>query len=324
MDSKNQFFNIANRDRLKIFFRAKNLVKLADALGAPLWLYSTIITTKNWYDVVLFMMGLKRRFDARYLDGEMDSEITQRNFWFYKCRRRIKFHHLPIKQKRNFLELLWKGKNLRFFGECAAYSVEEIFFSEPYKKLSFRHKTVVDIGGNIGDSALYFSRGAKKVVAIEPYPYAFGLAKKNVKANRRENIVLVNAAVGAKRGKITLDKDYQNKPSADLKSFNQGETIPIVTLSDIAERFLVKDAVLKIDVEGGEYAILLDTPDNVLRRFEEIILEYHHGYLDLEHKLRGAGFDVDVGSPSLGFNKEAKRKIRIVGILHAHRRNSMD
>jgi hypothetical protein len=46
-----------------------------------------------------------------------------------------------------------------------------IFVDNPYEDLSVKNKTVVDIGGNIADSAIYFALwGANKIVCIEPLP----------------------------------------------------------------------------------------------------------------------------------------------------------
>jgi FkbM family methyltransferase len=41
-------------------------------------------------------------------------------------------------------------------------------------------REVVDVGANIGDTAVFFSRvkKASKVIAIEPLPYVFSLAQK--------------------------------------------------------------------------------------------------------------------------------------------------
>lgn len=55
-----------------------------------------------------------------------------------------------------------------------------VFLSNIYKHLPVEGKTFVDIGANIGDSSIYFaSRGAEKVISIEPFPKNYELAKKH-------------------------------------------------------------------------------------------------------------------------------------------------
>jgi len=47
---------------------------------------------------------------------------------------------------------------------------------------------------NIGDSAIYFAlNGAKRIIGLEPYPYAFSYAEKNIKLMIIKNIILFNA-----------------------------------------------------------------------------------------------------------------------------------
>ena len=45
-------------------------------------------------------------------------------------------------------------------------SVKEIFFEKEYETLEVKNKIVLDIGANVGDSSILFSRlGAKKVIS---------------------------------------------------------------------------------------------------------------------------------------------------------------
>ena len=51
--------------------------------------------------------------------------------------------------------------------------INENFIKEQYKWLDVEGKNVVDVGANIGDTAIYFAlKGAKHVYAFEPYPYS--------------------------------------------------------------------------------------------------------------------------------------------------------
>lgn len=53
-----------------------------------------------------------------------------------------------------------------------------------YAPISLEGKTVLDVGAGTGETAaFYFSKGARKVVAIEPNPLAFNLLKENTRMN---------------------------------------------------------------------------------------------------------------------------------------------
>jgi FkbM family methyltransferase len=60
----------------------------------------------------------------------------------------------------------------------------------------------VDVGASVGDTAILFSlHGARRVVALEPYPRLCGEALLNMKANGlADRVVLVNAGLGATDG----------------------------------------------------------------------------------------------------------------------------
>lgn len=71
---------------------------------------------------------------------------------------------------------------------------------------------------------------------------------------------------------------------------------------------------MKIDCEGCEYELILSTDEGTLARFDEIILEYHAGYLNLINKLRNCGFICKKVTPGyIGH-----------GIVHAKRKEDDD
>ena len=98
-----------------------------------------------------------------------------------------------------------------------------------------------------------------------------------------------------------------------LKDFHKGKTVKLTNLTKIVEKFNLKGASLKMDCEGCEYNIL-ETPENILGTFQEIIIEYHYGYTNLKEKLEKAGFRVKNTKPTL--YKMGARKL-LMGYLHA-------
>ena len=66
-----------------------------------------------------------------------------------------------------------------------------------------------------------------------------------------------------------------------------------------------------------QYGILLKAQNSDLRKFEQIMMEYHYGYLNLKKKLEGAGFKVSKTFPRYLFNTGAENKEMIIGYIYA-------
>ena len=75
---------------------------------------------------------------------------------------------------------------------------DTVLFHEDYKFLDVKYRVVLDIGTNIGYSALYFViKGAKKVIALKPYPLTISMPWKNIESySLRERIELINVGYG--------------------------------------------------------------------------------------------------------------------------------
>lgn len=178
-----------------------------------------------------------------------------------------------------------------------------VFLIEEYKNLPVKNKTVIDIGGNVGDSAIYFAlKGATKVFSFELSPRNYEIAKKNISQNKLNDQIIFNLQAAAKKtGTLKIDPNiYGNQ--AQVEHQKDGISIPTISLDDITKKFVSDKAILKVDCEGCEYDVLNNAPNSVLKCFSHIQIEYHHGYKDLQDKLEEAGFVVHVSRP-IRFNK---------------------
>lgn len=194
------------------------------------------------------------------------------------------------KLDNNNLKFSYKGINITLpikEGDLLA-----VFGNEEYKFLNVDNEIVIDVGANIGDSSIYFAlNNAKKVIALEPYPYSYNIALENIKANKfHDKITLLNSGYG--KDKIAyIDPEYKNTTSSNLKNVKNGKEIKISSLKTLLNNCNSNNAVLKMDCEGCEYNILYED-NNTLRRFKRIQIEYHYGYEKIKHKLEEAGFIV--------------------------------
>ncbi|MEM3860287.1 MAG: FkbM family methyltransferase [Candidatus Micrarchaeaceae archaeon] len=196
---------------------------------------------------------------------------------------------------------------------CDFYSV---FFNEDYLWLNVCGETVIDIGANIGDSALYFAiSGAKKVIALEPYPFSYELAKKNIEDSDYKNIIeILNAGYG-KDEKIQVDEKFKSGVVSPLRKADNGKEVNLYSLKTLTTRYKIQSAVLKMDCEGCEYNLLNEEGDTI-RKFHRIIIEYHHGYVSLVQKLRELGYKVNYTEPKNFKVKENKESFQL-GMIYA-------
>jgi FkbM family methyltransferase len=196
--------------------------------------------------------------------------------------------------------------------------IKGVFFEEIYDFLQVKDQDVIDIGMNIGDSAIYFAlKGAKRVIGLEPYPYVFSYAEKNIKLNKLNNVILLNAGYG-KDDKILVDDKKISSAGSSLISSNSGKAIPIYSLKTLFQMYKINNAIVKMDCEGCEYA-LLEEDDETLKNIDMMQIEYHYGYSELVEKLKKAGFYVKYTEPNYHYNKEAENPNRLVGYIYAKR-----
>ena len=156
-----------------------------------------------------------------------------------------------------------------------------------------KDKSVLDVGAFVGDSAILFAlMGARRVVAVEPLPLAYQVARKNVEANSLSDVItLVNCVVSREDGKTLM------MPSSELYGgvFRttvdvRGDTpVSTCTLDSLIDRYGPFD-VMKMDCEGCEHESI--PYSRRVSSLEVVFLEYHDGYEDVARKLKEDGFEV--------------------------------
>jgi FkbM family methyltransferase len=224
------------------------------------------------------------------------------------------------------------SKSLKIKGGLRNGETDNIFVQDVYHNFPIEGKIVIDVGANIADSCIYFVlRGAKRIVGIEPLVDNYELAEQNVRQNNFSNLItIVLAGCGARSGCVNIDVGKRNGIGWQLSSSSdRGKTIPLLTLEQILQQSKVgeDEVALKLDCEGCEYDVVLSSPDNVLRRFSSILIEYHYGYNDIREKLQKCNFDVSLvniagnrGGPTAVPNPKNLRKWYYMGYIHAKRK----
>ena len=180
-------------------------------------------------------------------------------------------------------------------------SIADVFYYGHYKWLNVSNKYIIDIGAYIGDSAIYFAlKGARKVFAVEPYPYTYDLLVKNIKINSLNSIIKpINAAITDKNGVTLLPYLVEDTSDKSVHGSDIGVEVPCYKLSSLIDMLkdiekVNGDLALKMDCEGCEYNVILGSSNETLRVFEEIILELHGDPKPLIYKLKESCFKVKV------------------------------
>ena len=158
-------------------------------------------------------------------------------------------------------------------------------------------KSLIDIGANIGDTAIYFANKGYDVLAFEPLPHIYEIAMKNIDLNPaiKEKITFINKAVSCKKGTITINYNENDTGGAGqyTKATKQVD-VETITIEDIIKEFNVEPHTLKIDCEGCEVNILKHSD---LSMFKQIMMEYHTNFTGVDENilidiLKNQGFEL--------------------------------
>ena len=192
--------------------------------------------------------------------------------------------------------LKFRGKDLVFDYGRDRYGtsviLKECFIDEYFADLDVAGAVVVDVGACFGDTPVYFcAKGAKRVIALEPYPATYARAKRNIFLNGFDDrVILLNEGAGSS-GWMKLSRSDMNlwanaRPSAD------GEKVRFSSLKDIVTRFGIEKAVLKYHGEGSEYDFFEEASQEDLAHFPQIAMKYHYGDKQIVKKLENSGFTI--------------------------------
>lgn len=204
-----------------------------------------------------------------------------------------------------------RGSGIRFRvrGAMDVWSIKETFLDRFYERCGFTicpGWTVIDIGAGLGDFTLFASRvEGTRVFAFEPFPESFALLSENIALNQASNVEMFAEAVGSVGGSLLLDLaggeplQFQSRTAPVTRPESQ-ISVRARSLSEILNQLKLESCdLLKLDCEGAEYDILMNSPLTMLDRIRRIVMEYHDRATPYTHKellrfLRGRGFKVEV------------------------------
>jgi FkbM family methyltransferase len=162
------------------------------------------------------------------------------------------------------------------------FMFNEIFCDSEYPAF-FNLETYVDLGANIGIPIFWyhFFNPKMRTYAFEPDEINFRLLEKNIKENHIENCFLFKKAVSNVNGKIKFYRILDNIQSLD-SGLKLNQKLPHEVLQVESKKLsslmrkIKHISLMKMDIEGGEYAVFEDLKKtNSLSQIEKIIFESH-------------------------------------------------
>jgi len=177
------------------------------------------------------------------------------------------------------------------------------------------HWTIIDIGAGLGDFAISvaYEHPTCRVYAYEPFPESYKLLIENIALNGVNNVIVFPIAVGARSEQMTLyaTGTAVQHTTTQASSLTEAISVQGLCMDDVfGANALTTCDFLKMDCEGGEYAILFNASPATLEKIGHISLEYHDGMTRFSHQdlvdyLQQRGFLVKTAAnpvhPHLGF-----------------------
>lgn len=224
----------------------------------------------------------------------------------------------------------WKGFNIRNhtlslflrYGTTDKKVLKQIFYDQEYyplidlikKRYSIQNiRVLVDVGSNIGLSAIWFSNqfpNVSRIVCVEPDNQNFKSLKRNINQNfNSQEVVLVNKALWSVSNiRLLLSSEFRDGESWS-KSVTEGvmnaDSVLSVSLEDLLLNCEIKGVdLLKIDIEGAEVK-LLNSPSftkTIKENVKFLAIEIHEEVLKLNRAielLSEAKFDCFVQGETL-------------------------
>lgn len=172
--------------------------------------------------------------------------------------------HGPLLYNRNDT---YVGRSVELFGE---YGHEEAEF---LLTLVTPESIVIEVGANIGTHTVRLARVAKEVIAFEPQRFCFYLLCANIALNQLVNARAHQVALGDHASLAPmplLDPRCENNfggVEMGEKGAGVHERVTMLPLDDMKTR---RCDLLKIDVEGMEYEVLIGAAETI-HRFRPLI-----------------------------------------------------
>jgi FkbM family methyltransferase len=218
---------------------------------------------RNWYSAGIAGVVVEPN---RYWKGLRDSRLAQRELTL----RLRSGEQLHIRANEFFIFV-------------------EVFVGRLYAhpKIDLRAcKAIVDVGANVGLASVWFARECPggRVVAVEPAPAPLERLRRNIAVNGLAGqVTVVPAAIAVHGGAGYVET--AGGSSAHGRFVESAHSVTAVgvdvaeaqaaTLGEVLEHAGGGADLMKLDCEGGEYAVLHASNHDLLEHVKALVGEYH-------------------------------------------------
>ena len=186
------------------------------------------------------------------------------------------------------LNFTYAGIDFNFFDDTpfAIEAVAQEIMNKEYPLESYlfdEGDVVIDIGSHVGIISIILAKLNPEltIYAFEPLPSNFSMLLKNIEENNISNIKPFQMAVTEVSGRQVYlydrTEELKNSGGASLFTPNPHRTlVDTISLDDIFKRHHIKECnLLKIDCEGSEYDILLNSNKFQSGAVKQLLGEFH-------------------------------------------------
>ncbi|MDE1833633.1 MAG: FkbM family methyltransferase, partial [Candidatus Micrarchaeota archaeon] len=268
-------------------------IQMALPLSKALYFVANV---RGTWGIVLLRLGLRRqttisldsyRFSSAWISnpgrvhrGRIELQLSRDTVSFVHGGRKFRLYYGSIFQLRESIR-----------------SIVGIFYNDLYRFPAMDGTIVFDVGASVGDSTLYLAPYAKRIYAVEPYPYSYTILRRNIAINGLSSkVTAINAAVSDTSGRIELSTGRVSGITAFLAPSGSGTGVRVMTLGQLASLYKGTGKLsLKLNCLGYEDRIILNSSPKDLARFSSMVVYTEHkGYSKLASRLSRGGFRVRV------------------------------
>lgn len=168
-------------------------------------------------------------------------------------------------------DLIGEVINAHGFYEYAELTAIFDFLRPLYKE--FHYSVALDIGANVGNHSIYFSKYFQRVHAFEPHPITRQILELN--ASFYPNILVHGYGLSDCNGEVALKENPKNMGTSRIVADGQGDyRIQLRRLDDV-ELDRRKIILIKVDVEGHEAQVLRGGWETIKLAKPLILFEAH-------------------------------------------------
>lgn len=198
---------------------------------------------------------------------------------------------------------------------------KQIFVDNEYDSLNLPKvvDTIVDLGANIGLSALFFMKKYPdaRIIAVEPDAINFEIMKRNLE-DYSSQVTLLNAAIWPSDGEVSLvEHDESNEGlgawgyrTETLTEGAEGSVSAISIPTLMKQSSINYIDILKVDIEGAEYELFEKGYESWLDKVGLIIIETHDRFKPnseamVRNALKGRFTELPLKGENLFFKKNS-------------------